>query len=507
MHMSEIYEKLVPYLEKGIAYQTAITLIEWDQETLAPSEAQDYTAKIVGELSNSYMQALVNEDVKKLLGKLETGREMEKLTVQEKAVVKEWKLLYEQLECIPEQEYKEYSITVAKAGTVWAKAKEKNDFSQFAPILEEIISYKKKFIQYRKKSKRENKKKEGYDILLEDYEPGFCMKELDGFFETIKKELVPLLKEITKKCENVDKSYNSKHYDVDKQREFCKWISGYIGFDFNKGIIGESAHPFTTNLHNHDVRISNHFYENNLESAIFSAIHESGHALYEMGIDNDITQTLIGTGTSMGMHESQSRFFENVIGRSQAFWKPVYPKLQECFKEQLKDVSLDTFIHGINKVEPGLIRTEADELSYSLHILIRYEIEKMIFDEKVEVKDLPQIWNEKYEEYLGKRPESEKEGVLQDIHWACGDFGYFPSYAIGTAVAAQIYYHLKEIMPLEEYLENGNLTPIREYLKEHIYQYGKRKKTNEILCDMMGEEFNAEYYIKYLKEKYSALYL
>ena len=503
--MSELYEKLIPHLEKGIAYQTALTLFEWDQETLAPESAQDYTAKIVGELSNSYMQALVNEDVKKVLGKLSMSKEMEKLTVDEKAIVKEWNILYEQLENIPEQEYKEYSTIVAKAGGIWAKAKEENDFDLFAPVLEQIIGYKKKFIQYR--MKKEDSQKSAYDILLGDYENGFDVKELDVFFDEIKKQLVPFLKEITKKCKNVDKSYNAQKYPVDKQREFCNWLAEYVGFDVTKGIIGESAHPFTTNLHNHDVRISNHFYEHNLESAIFSIIHETGHALYEMGIDNDITQTLVGTGTSMGMHESQSRFYENIVGRSEAFWKPIYSKLQKYFPEQLSEISLDTFIHGVNRVEPGLIRTEADELSYSLHILIRYEIEKMIFDGALEVKEIPKVWDDKYEEYLGLRPKNNKEGVLQDIHWACGDFGYFPSYAIGSAVSAQIYYHLKDIMPLEEYLERGNLQPIREYLKEHIYQYGKKKNTNELLRDMMGEEFNADYYIKYLKEKYAKLYL
>ena len=231
-----------------------------------------------------------------------------------------------------------------------------------------------------------------------------------------------------------------------------------MGFDFTKGVIGESAHPFTTNLHNHDVRISNHFYENNLESAIFSAIHETGHAMYEMGIEDEITLTLIGTGTSMGMHESQSRFWENVIGRSEAFWKPIYPKLQDTFPEQLGEVSLKQFIKGCNKIEPGLIRTDADELSYCLHIMVRYELEKKLISGKCKVKQLEELWADQYEELLGVRPQNAAEGVLQDIHWAGGDLGYFPSYAIGTAVAAQIYYHLKEVMPLEQYLEAVSYT-------------------------------------------------
>lgn len=503
--MSKVFEWIQPYLDKGIAYQTALVLLEWDQETLAPVEAQDYTAKVVGELSDSYMQVMTNAEVQKHLHTLE--KEFATLDPKEQAIVKEWKKILAQLAYIPKEEYKEYTTLVAKAGAIWSRAKEKDDFSAFAPTLEEIIAYKRKFATYRKKNNKEEKKKELYDILLEDYEPGFTMEILDEFFAKIKEELVPFLKEITEACRKVDKSYNYKKYPVEQQREFCKWLSGYMGFDFNRGVIAESAHPFTTNLHNHDVRISNHYYEENLESAIFSAIHEIGHALYEMGIDNELTLSIVGTGTSMGMHESQSRFWENIIGRSEEFWIPIYPKLQEAFPEQLKDVSLNDFLRGCNKIEPGLIRTESDELTYSLHILVRYELEKELIEGKCEVKDLEQAWNEKYQKYIGKTPERASEGVLQDIHWAGGDFGYFPSYAIGTAVAAQLFAHMKEKMPIKEYLKDGNLTPIREYLKEQIYQYGKRKTTQELLKDITGEEFSADYYINYLKEKYSALYL
>ena len=503
--MSKVFEWIQPYLDKGIAYQTALVLLEWDQETLAPVEAQDYTAKVVGELSDSYMQVMTNAEVQKHLHTLE--KEFATLDPKEQSIVKEWKKILAQLAYIPKEEYKEYTTLVAKAGAIWSRAKEKDDFSAFAPTLEEIIAYKRKFATYRKKNNKEEKKKELYDILLEDYEPGFTMEILDEFFAKIKEELVPFLKEITEACRKVDKSYNYKKYPGEQQREFCKWLSGYMGFDFNRGVIAESAHPFTTNLHNHDVRISNHYYEENLESAIFSAIHETGHALYEMGIDNELTLSIVGTGTSMGMHESQSRFWENIIGRSEEFWIPIYPKLQEAFPEQLKDVSLNDFLRGCNKIEPGLIRTESDELTYSLHILVRYELEKELIEGKCEVKDLEQAWNEKYQKYIGKTPERASEGVLQDIHWAGGDFGYFPSYAIGTAVAAQLFAHMKEKMPIKEYLKDGNLTPIREYLKEQIYQYGKRKTTQELLKDITGEEFSADYYINYLKEKYSALYL
>lgn len=499
--MSQIFEKLVPYMNQAMAFQAALTLFEWDQETLAPALADEYTANVIGEISQAYQKIMIDEQVKKLLEKLKEEKNFSELTENEKAIVKEWNIIVEQLDSIPEKEYSEYARLQAKAGNIWEKAKEEGDFSKFSPCLEEIINYKKKFISYRRK-KGSYKKKKDYDILLGDYEPEFNMEKLDKFFHEVKQEIIPLLKKVEKKNTEIDKSFNHQSYEINKQREFCQWLAAYVGFDFSKGVIGESAHPFSTNLHNHDVRISNHFYENNLESAIFSIIHETGHAMYEQGIDSDITLTLIGTGTSMAMHESQSRFFENMIGRSESFWTYVYPKLQKTFPDNLRDVSLEQFISGINKAEPGLIRTEADELTYSLHVLIRYEIEKMIFQEDVKIKDLPKIWNEKYKEYLGLVPSHDGEGILQDIHWACGDFGYFPSYAIGSAVSAQIYHHLEKIMPVNQYLEEGNLLPIREFLKEHVYQHGKRKSTNEILLDITGEEFNSFYYIEYLKQKF-----
>ena len=225
-----------------------------------------------------------------------------------------------------------------------------------------------------------------------------------------------------------------------------------------------------------------------------------------MVIDDAITQTIIGTGASCGMHESQSRFFENMVGRSREFWEPIYGRLQDTFKEQLGGISLDQFIKAVNKAVPGPIRTEADELTYSLHILIRYELEKEIFEDKISIRDLPLRWREKYKEYLGLEPENDTEGILQDIHWANGSFGYFPSYALGTAISEQIYFYMEACMPVKEYLREGRIKPITDFLKDHVHKYGKMKTTNQILKEMTGEEFNPDYYIRYLKEKYSKIY-
>lgn len=499
--MNATFEKLTPWLEKANAFSSALTLFSWDDATEAPEAAAERNAMTVGILSAEYYNTIINEEVKSILEELRLEQD---LSPKEAAIAKDLRKQYEEMEPIPPKEYQEYQSLIARASSVWEKAKKENDYSLFAPTLASIISYQKKFAAYRIQAS--GKEMKPYDLLLNDFEEGFSMERLDVFFETLKKEILPLVRMVVAKEDKISKEFNSRRYPAAKQDVYNRMLAKHVGFDFTRGVIKESAHPFTTNFHNRDVRITTHYYEDNLESAMFSTIHESGHALYEMHIDDEITGTPVGTGTSMGMHEGQSRLFENNFGRSRAFWIPLFGQLKETFPENLADVDLDTFLLAINKSTPSLIRTEADELTYCLHIMVRYEIEKMIFEDQVSIDELPSVWNQKYEEYLGLTPQNDAEGILQDIHWANGAFGYFPSYALGTAVASQIEAHLKQVMPLSQYLEEGNFAPINDYLAEHIHRFGKMKNTNEILKDMMGEEFNPQYYIDYLKTKFTSLY-
>ena len=499
--MSELFEKLQVHLDKAYAYRLALTMINWDNSTAAPKAAIEFTSKAMGILSMENYNAIINEEVKGLLQELSTEEENAKLTSYEKAIVKNMKKEFRNMELIPPEELQGYEILLAKAYPVWEEAKNTNQYSLFAPVLAEIIAYNKKFAGYKKK---ENQKL--YDVLLDEYEEGFTMEILDNFFEGLRAALVPLVAQIRDKSDAISIDCLRKTYDVETQKKLSHFLAEYIGFDFERGVMAESAHPFTTNMHNHDVRITNHYQENKLEDAIFSVIHEGGHALYEMDIDDAITTSPIGGGTSMGMHESQSRFYENNLGRSLEFWKPLYGKVQEFFPEELQDVTIEEFYRAINYAAPSLVRTEADELTYAFHVMIRYEIEKMIFDGDVDVNDLPRIWNEKYEEYLGVTPDSDTVGILQDVHWSGGSFGYFPSYALGSAIAAQLFHHMESVMPIKQYLEDGNLAPIREFLCDHIHKYGGSKNTQELLKDTTGEEFNPKYYIAYLTEKYTKLY-
>ena len=499
--MSELFERLQPYLDKSYAYRVALVMLSFDNSTIAPKEAITFTSKAIGILSGESYATLINADVKQLLEALSSEEEQEKLSVNEKAIVRDMKKSFKDLELIPAEEYQAYQMVLAKAAPVWEEAKNTNNYELFAPVLEEVIAYSKKFAGY--------KQKEGqklYDVLLDDFEEGFTMEILDGFFAKLREALVPIVHEVRKKTDFISIDCLRKTYDIETQKKLSKFIAEYIGFDFNRGVMAESEHPFTTNLHNHDVRITNHYKENKLEDAIFSVIHEGGHGLYELGVSDAITLSPIGGGTSMGMHESQSRFYENCLGRSYEFWIPIFDKVKEFFPKELEGVTVDEFYKAINYAAPSLIRTEADELTYSFHVMIRYEIEKMIFNGEVEVKDLPAVWNQKYEEYLGVTPKNDAEGILQDMHWSGGMFGYFPSYALGSAIAAQLFHYMESVMPIKVYMEEGNLAPIREFLREHIHQYGAAKKTQELLKDTTGEKFNPDYYIAYLTEKYCALY-
>lgn len=492
--MNQSFEKLQNQLEKAMALQTAMVLFEWDNETAAPKEAAERTAAVIGSLSSQYLDIMTGEKLKTALE--ECSGQMSEMTEVEQAIVRETKEEVEKLERIPADEYRSFAELTARATGIWADAREKKDFSLFAPVLKEIVDYQKRFASYQAKEGQKL-----YDVMLDNYEKDFGMKELDEFFRVVKEGIVPLLKESAKRSEQIDDSFLSAGYTEEQQEKAARFLAEYVGFDFDRGILAVSAHPFTTNLHNKDVRITTHYLDR-IDSSIYSVIHESGHAVYELGIRDDLTQTPAGQGESMGMHESQSRFFENIMGRNRNFWVPIYGNMQEIFGSPLKEVSLDDFLAAVNKTIPGLIRTEADELSYCLHVLVRYEIEKLMIEENAEIDSLPELWNDKYEEYLGIRPKDDGEGILQDIHWSQGSFGYFPSYALGNAFGAQLYHRMKQEMDFDGLLREGRADVIREYLREHIHQYGKLKTSRQLLKDATGEDFNPAYYVEYLTERY-----
>ena len=492
-------EKFRELVKKKNRIFANLELIQWDLETKTPIKSKPYLAELVGELSMQEYDLFTSDEFVSLVEAL--NKEKNNLTEIEK---KEIELSMEEIEKkkkVPADEYEAYAKLTSINQGIWEEAKAKNDFSIVKDNLEKIFNYNKKFAEYRRKDE-----KNLYDVLLNDYEKGMDTEKLDIFFSELKKEIVPFLKKIQEKKKSLkEEDKLNVPVDEDIQMKFAKYLAAYVGFDFEKGLVETSEHPFTLNLNKNDVRLTTNNKREIPFSTVFSIIHEAGHGIYEQQTADNLIDTLLGAGGSMGLHESQSRFMENIVGRNRAFWKPLYQKAMG-FYPFLKDVDFEEFIKQINKIEPELIRTEADELTYSLHVMLRYEIEKIIFAGEVSIDDLPKIWNQKMVEYLGIEPKNDAEGLMQDVHWYCGLIGYFPSYAIGNAYASQIYNTMKKDFDIEKALENQDMKKITDWLGEKIHKYGRLKDTPEIIKEVTGEELNPKYYIDYLKEKYSRIY-
>jgi carboxypeptidase Taq len=343
------------------------------------------------------------------------------------------------------------------------------------------------------------------DILLDEMEDGFNVSKYDEFFDLIKKEIVPLAKRICKLPKLYNPALDNMKFDKFKQMKITEKICKMMGYTKDKGCVRETIHPFTNGINSNDVRITTAYDESLFLSNIYSIMHEAGHALYELGQDPKLNETSLFGGTSMGIHESQSRFMENYLGRSYSFTKKLYSILKEEFKEEFENITLSDLYLYANYVSNQFKRTEADELTYSIHILIRYEVEKALFNKEISVEQISDKFNELFNEYLGKTPSNMIEGAFQDVHWSSG-FGYFPTYALGNAYAAQFLHYMKRDLDIDALMEKGDFAPINKWLDEKIHKYGKSKKNLEILKEATGEDFNPNYYIEYLKEKFESIY-
>lgn len=481
-------------------YEEALAVLYWDLRTGAPRKGMDTRSQVIGTLSAEMFARSTSQLLGTLLTELESEEVWNELSPLDQILVKESRKDYDRSVKIPPALYQKYVILTAQAESKWEVCKEENDYDSFQPLLDEIITITNEMIDlWGVKATR-------YDTLLDQYEPGMTVAELDHIFGDLRDQLVPLAEKIAASPYQPRTDFLEQSFAVEQQKAYSKFILEQMGFDFEAGRLDESVHPFATGLNPGDVRITTRYLPNDVTSALFGTIHEGGHAMYEQNIAEELIGTTLCTGTSMGIHESQSRFWENVIGRSRPFWNAYYAELQSKFP-QLASIDMDTFYRGNNVVKPQLIRIEADELTYNLHIIIRYEIEKMIFNEGLQAKDLPQVWNEKYQQYLGVTPPNNAEGVLQDVHWSGGAFGYFPSYSLGNMYAAQFINTLEQDMPdVWAKVEAGELHPIRDWLAERIYQYGKMKSPSELVQDITNEALNPQYLVEYLKNKYKDIY-
>lgn len=472
-------------------------VLYYDGATVAPTASASGRGMTLSYLSElAYGLATSDETCKAIDHLLSHSDELDETQLRN---VKLFNKEREYMQSIPVEKYTAFTKLCSESSAVWHDAKLGNDYASFAPYLKRLLETQIEFAGYYKPDKAP------YDVMLDSHEEGLDTSRADKFFQVIKNEVVPLIAEIQRQPE-IDSSFLEGTFDVDKQRVLTDFIMRFEKLDPKRCICGETEHPFTTNFTTNDVRITTHYYPENFTFSMYSVAHEGGHALYELGVNPEYNGTSLAGGVSMGIHECQSRFFENIICRSKAFCDYAFPTVSALFADKFSFVTPDMFYRAINKSEPSLIRTEADELTYPLHILIRYEIEKMMFDGKVSVDDLPELWNAKYKEYLGVDVPDDTHGILQDMHWSDGSFGYFPSYALGSAYGAQILDTMTKSIDVYVAVGRGDITPVSDWLHEHIWQYGCARTPERLLKDCVGAEFDPHFYTNYLKNKFRAVY-
>lgn len=502
MSLDNTIENFKAYLERKNAFSRAGGLYGWDMQTANPPAAgMPYRAKTMAILAEEEFKMSISEEMKSYLTELEAH--FDSLSDDVKAMHRICKKQYYDNINIPAEEARAFEELKVKGYEVWRNAKINNDFKSFSPYLKQLVDYQKKFVAYRDDSVNTDNIYHAYDSLLADYEPGLTCKDLDVFFAKIREAIVPLLKDVVASGNVIDTSFLNRPVSLEKQKRIARLIMDTLGFDFDKGLLAETEHPFCGAIAHNDVRITTHYYENNFLSSLFSVAHESGHAIYDQNVSEAYADTVVDNGTSFGIHESQSRFFENVICRSLEFWQYIYDDIMEILGDDFKDITAEQFYRAANVAQPSLIRIEADELTYSLHIMIRYEVEKLLFSGDIDVNDLPALWNEKMKEYLGIEPADDKTGILQDVHWSYSSFGYFPSYSVGSAYAAQLLAYMEKDMDVYGNIRNGNIAAIKSWLTDKIHKYGALYEPEQLISMINGEKLNADYYVAYLRKKFS----
>ena len=497
MTTAQALEKLKSYEQADFALGHAEGLMFYDGATVAPKGSAEVRAATLAELSRMSYELTTSPETVEMLETLKAdSASLDPVTARKVELLYRD---YDRTNKIPKDEYIAYSRLMSQSDAVWHEAKEKSDFAMFEPYLQQMFDTNKRIALYIEPGKHP------YDTLLDGYERGLTRASCDSFFTSLRQKLVPLIRKVCENAHRVDDAPLQRIFPVEKQRAFSGYVMDLIGIDKNHCILGETEHPFTTDFSKYDVRITTHYHEDMVASSLYSVIHEGGHALYELHTGDELQFSVLGGGASMAMHESQSRFYENIIGRSRGFCGLIFPWLKREFAPLLDDVDDDRFYRMINKSTPSLIRTEADELTYCLHVMIRYELEKRLFEGELRAKDLPGEWNRMYKEYLGVDVPDDRRGVLQDSHWADGNIGYFPSYAIGSAYGAQYKREMQKEFDFDAAVAQGDIKRISDWLEQKIWRHGRMMDPGDLFASVCGK-FDPECYVGYLTDKYSEVY-
>jgi carboxypeptidase Taq len=504
MKSVELLERLHTIDRESLHLERAAALLRWDQETCLPEKGVEDRSEQLALLEGIAHKRLTSPETGRLLSELGSTPENplgdEKLPALERDFLKALCRNYDRAVKLPADFVSAAARAEGLSQAAWVRARSNNDFSAFLSHLVKMIDFSRQRALYWGFTDNP------YDGLLDIYEPAMGASAIKAVFTPLGERLKGLLKKISSGL-RPDNSFLDQHFDVDKQALFSLDLIKRLGFDACRSRLDISAHPFTTTLGSDDIRITTRYLPRQVQSGIFSSVHELGHAFYELGFPAEIRGGSLADGASMGIHESQSRLWENVIGRSRSFWEAMFPALQTYFPGALSAVTAENFYRAINLAEPSLIRIEADEVSYSLHIIIRFELERELFSFSLAPDELPAAWREKMKEYLGVEPETDAQGVLQDIHWSMGSFGYFPSYALGNLYGLMFWEKIKSDVPnVDGLIALGNFAPIRSWLRDTIYVWGHRLEPQELLKTVTGKALSAEPFLGYIESKYADIY-
>ncbi|OAA29743.1 peptidase M32 [Kosmotoga arenicorallina S304] len=496
----EAIKRLKALLKEIYIINSSVSLMHWDQSTYIPSKGAETRAEALGYLSTLAFKKLTSPEMGELLETLSSQNLLNSLSNIDTALLRVVKRDYEKAKAIPPELYEKFVIASSRGQNAWEKAKREDDFGYFRPYLEEIIKLLREMVEFY------GYEKDPYDALLDNFEPGMTTERLQHIIAELKPEIINFVRTLSK-LPAIDTSFLNGRFARHLQSRLSKMALKVIGYDFDAGRLDETVHPFTITIGPGDVRVTTGYKPSDFTASLYGTIHEGGHALYEQGISPELKWTPLADGASMGIHESQSRLMENIIGKSYEFLSFFYPKIQKAFPKVLENVSLDMFYKAVNKVEPSLIRIEADEVTYNLHIMLRFELEKALINKELEVKDLPEAWNEKMKEFLGIVPPNDTMGVLQDVHWGSGMIGYFPSYMLGNLYAAQFFNTaVSEIPDLHQQIAAGEISNLLQWLREKIHKHGRVYEPDELCKRVTGEELSPRYFIDYIKSKFGKIY-
>lgn len=494
---NERYDEYKALLQKIADVKYASAVLQWDQETYLPKNSGGARGRQIATLNEMAHELFVDEKLGALLTELLST---DSLDIKQKRNIELSFEDYTKNKKLPSAFVRKMSEAVNSSFHSWIAARKENTFSIFEKPLTELIELKKQEAQYL------GYESHPYDALMNDYEKGATVSMTDELFEALKPRLRNLLSDIARKPQ-VDDSFLQQHFDKETQWKLGMEILNRMQFDFDRGRQDISEHPFTTSFSSNDVRVTTRVDENDFSNMLWSCIHEGGHALYEQGLPAEQYGLPLGEYCSLGIHESQSRLWENNVGRALPFWQHNFSLVQSFFPEQMGHITVEQFYKAINKVQPSLIRTEADELTYHFHVMIRYELEKLLISGDIKTKDIPLYWNEQYQKYLDVKVPDDKRGCLQDVHWSHGSFGYFATYSLGSLYAAQLYAAIKEEKAsLEKEIASGNTDSLLNWLRQNIHQYGRQFTAAELCRNATGENLNPDSFINYATKKYNTVY-